>query len=225
MTKPDEYFFAKWGSESEAFDQGLKHLDKITRRIPDDDIEKWKKVVRIPHGKKGAYWTGARTRSQSRLISVERSLNLDSNLIAPRLCLSQKRALVQQTGKNCVANSVRNLFPNLNLDDLFSEFDENAQIGTLFQLFQKKYKSLLLRKVKGVDNTKLLSYLTNVTTTGKYLVPTENKKHCIAVDCDLHLILESDPKFPAPLPLNLVSFANISVVKRDLSKIYRVIQK
>ena len=106
LSKIDESFFAKWGSESEAFDQGSKHLDKITRRIPDDDIEKWKKVVRIPHGKKGAFWTGARTRSQSRLISVERSLNPDSNLIAPRLCLSSKQALVQQTGKNCVANSV-----------------------------------------------------------------------------------------------------------------------
>jgi hypothetical protein len=108
----------------------------------------------------------------------------------------------------------------------FSDFDEDAKIGTLFQLFQKKYKSLLLRKVKGVDNTKLLSYLTDMTTTGKYLVPTENKKHCIAVDCDRRVIMESDPKFPAPLPLNLESFAKINIViAEELSKLYHVIQK
>ena len=168
---------------------------------------------------------GAHMRSQSRLDSVERSLTSDSNLIAPRLCLSQKWALAQQIGKNCVANSVRNLFPNLTLDDLFSEFDENAKIGTLSQLFRKKYKSLVVKKTKGLRSPQILSYLTNATTTGKYLVPTENKKHCIAVDCDRHLIMESDPKFPVPLPLNYESFELFSVNENDLSKLYRVIKK
>ena len=58
LSKTDEYFFAKWGSEDQAFDQGSKHLDKITRRIPDDDIEKWKKIVQIPHGKRELFGRG-----------------------------------------------------------------------------------------------------------------------------------------------------------------------
>ena len=124
-----------------------------------------------------------------------------------------------------MANSVRNPFPNLTLDDLFCNFDEDAKIGTLFQLFQNKYKSLLLRKVKGVRRVEILSYLTKPTTTGKYLVPTKNKKHCIAVDTDCGLIMESDPHFPAPLPLNLQSFKLFNVVDQDQTKLYRVIQK
>jgi hypothetical protein len=215
------------GSEEKPFDQGFvesKDFDKITRRIPDDEIEKWQKVVQIPHGKKGAYWTGAHMRSQSRLDSAERSLDLQLRS-GRETGLDAKRTSVQHTGKNCVANSVRNLFPNLTLDDLFSEFDENVKIGMLSQLFRKKYKSLVVKKTKGLRSPQILSYLTNVTTTGKYLLPTEKRKHCIAVDCDRRLIMESDPEFPAPLSLNLDSFANISVVKQDLSKLYRVIQK
>ena len=69
--------------------------------------------------------------------------------------------------------------------------------------------------------------------TGKYLIPIENKKHCIAVDCDRHLIMESEliiPKendidFRLPFPLHLEYFKLFNVVDRDLTKLYRVIKK
>lgn len=99
------------------------------------------------------------------------------------------------------------------------------KIGALANLFAQKYKSLLLRKTKGICRVENVSYLTHRTTTGKFILPIENQKHCIAVDCDRRLIMESDPKFPAPLPLNLESFAKINVDKRDLSKLYRVIHQ
>ena len=167
---------------------------------------------------------GARTRSQTRLISVKRSLasDLTSGLATG---VDPKQTLVRQTRKNCVANSVRNLFPNLTLDDLFSEFDEDTTIGMLSQLFRKKYKSLLLKKAKGVSWVEISSYLTNTTMTGKFLLPIENKKHCIAIDCHRHIIIESDLNVPAPFALNFESFTKIKVVNGDLSNLYHVIQK
>ena len=107
---------------------------------------------------------------------------------------------------------------------LFTNFDENAKVDALNQLFGQKYKSLSIVRV-GVSQDKIFSYLVNSTTTGKYLLPTEKGKHCIAVDCDRGIIMESDPKFPAPLLLNLDSFNLIGVDRWDLTKFYRVIQK
>ena len=138
--------------------------------------------------------------------------------------LISKRNLVQDTGKNCVANSVRNLFPRLALKTLFTNFDENARVGALPNLFAQNYKSLSLVKAH-IQQQQICSYLMHSTTTGKYLLPTEKGKHCIAVDADRGIIMESDPKFPVPLPLNYESFKLFSVNENDLSKLYRVIQK
>ena len=115
-----------------------------------------------------------------------------------RQFFSSKQTLIQDTDKNRVSCSVRNLFPKLALETLFTNFDEDAKIGALANLFGQNYKSLSLVRV-GVPRHKFLTYLANPTTNGKYLLPTKKGKHCIAVDCDHRIIMESDPEHPVPL--------------------------
>ena len=66
-----------------------------------------------------------------------------------------------------------------------------------------------LNRVKA-PRSDLLEYLVN-QTSGKFLLMTEHGTHCIAVDCDRGLIMESDPLFPYAMPLTLEGFRSLGV--------------
>ena len=69
----------------------------------------------------------------------------------------------------------------------------------------------MLQRLKGVQRTHLLDYLARETTSGKYLLMTEHGTHCVAVDADRRLVMESDPAFPAAQPLSPEGFAALQV--------------
>ena len=81
----------------------------------------------------------------------------------------------------------------------------------------------VLQRVKGVEDVALLDHLARETTSGKYLLMTEHGTHCIAVDADRRLVMESDPAFPAAQPLSPEGFAALQV--RNVHSCRRVVSK
>ena len=82
----------------------------------------------------------------------------------------------------------------------------------------------VLQRVKGVRRgIALLDHLARETTRGKYLLMTEHGTHCIAVDADHRLVMESDPAFPVAQPLSPEGFAALQV--RNVHSCRRVVPK
>ena len=81
----------------------------------------------------------------------------------------------------------------------------------------------MLQRVKGVEDVALLDHLARETTRGKYLLMTEHGTHCVAVDADRRLVMESDPAFPAAQPLSPEGFAALQV--RNVHSCRRVVPK
>ena len=67
-----------------------------------------------------------------------------------------------------------------------------------------------LKRTRNVADVALLDHLSR-QTCGKFLLLTEHGRHCIAVDADRGLIMESDPAFPRPQPLSLAGFEALQV--------------
>ena len=80
----------------------------------------------------------------------------------------------------------------------------------------------VLQRVKGVEDVALLDHLVN-QASGKYLLMTEHGTHCIAVDADRRLVMESDPAFPVAQPLSPEGFAALQV--RNVHSCRRVVPK
>ena len=80
----------------------------------------------------------------------------------------------------------------------------------------------VLQRLKGVEDVTLLDHLAR-QTEGKYLLMTEHGNHCIAVDADRGLVMESDPAFPHPQPLSSGVFAGLQV--RSVHSCRRVVLK
>ena len=134
------------------------------------------------------------TRSQTNADTVERlHLHLGREL-------SRHRSF-------CIQNSVRNLFDvrNTKLDVLLTELGGTTTIQAITNVLQSKRSDLkfLVVREKGVQRLKILDYLANLKS-GKFLLPAGS--HCIAIDADNGLILESHPEYPSISKLSLESF-------------------
>ena len=136
----------------------------------------------------------------------------------------------QDTGKFCVQNSILNLCAELQTEAcecILKGLGEALLIHSVTQKIRENPKifgQIAIKKVKGVSRSDILEYLTAESTSGKFLLPTENSKHCIAIDADSHCIMESDPgidkKYSWSLPLTMESFDLINVVPKDLTKLF-----
>ena len=193
----------------------------------DDEYQRWIDVLRQPHGKKGVTFTGARTRSQTRATSHLRcGFPRDSTLVPVSL-----KVACQETGKFCVQNSMLNLCAELRTDAcerILKGLGEAPLIHSVSQKIRanpKSFGQIVIKKVRGVPDYKILEYLTMESTSGKYLLPTGNLKNCIAIDADSHCIMESDPEHPWSLPLTMASFAKINDVPHDLKALIHFTHK
>jgi hypothetical protein len=112
----------------------------------------------------------------------------------------------QDTGKFCVQNSILNLCAELRTEayeHILKELGEAPAIYTVSQKIRanpKIFGQIVIKKVKNVSRFDILSYLTAKSTSGKFLLPTENLKHCIAIDADSHCIMESDHEIDKNTP-------------------------
>ena len=87
---------------------------------------------------------------------------------------------------------------------------------------EQKYAKISIGRAKGVSIEKILEYLVN-SKTGKFLLVVG--QHCIAIDADRGLILESHPNYPPVSKLSLESFTKLDIFTKDLQKLYRLTQQ
>jgi len=79
----------------------------------------------------------------------------------------------------------------------------------------------MLNRVKK-PRSDMLEHLVN-QASGKFLLMTEDGTHCIAVDADRRLVMESDPAFPHPQPLSAAGFEALKV--QNVHSCRRVVPK
>ena len=195
------YYKVYWAS-GRPTEEPLAHLDGV-------DPEWIAKADTLARGNKAVLLTGARKDRSSRVGSSRKGLT------------SRVTAFLIQAPQYCVLNSLRNL---LGGDDaLLPEtcVAAIAALGPLISVTGLVEASTLgrsaalrlpfvLQRVKGVEDVALLDHLSR-QTCGKFLLLTEHGRHCIAVDADRGLIMESDPAFPRPQPLSPAGFHALQV--------------
>ena len=216
LHKPDEYLSVKWDSERD-FKQ--TSIDELKRRVP-HHLQSWLDVAQKRHGKKGAIPTGALTRSQARQLKHLQTPIISSTLAKPQREIFSERVLFQGD-MFCVQNSVRNLYPKLAKNETFNE----ALTGlgghiTIHQdlnnLLRKSYKSLRLVVKKAKDENehvvrtdKIIDFLLTKKRKGRYLLLWNNSKHCIAIDANRRIIMESYQDFPRVKTLSKKDLTNL----------------
>ena len=194
-------------------EEPLDHLDGVDREFIDKaDAARGEDVL----------LTGARKHRSSCVGSSRKGLT------------SRVTAFLIQAPQYCVLNSLRNLLgrdddtllpetcvaaiealgPSISVTDLVaaSTLGRSAALRLPF----------MLQRVKDVEDVALLDHLSR-QTTGKFLLLTVHGRHCIAVDADRGLVMESDPAFPQPQPLSLAGFRALQV--ENVHSCRRVVRK
>ena len=127
-----------------------------------------------------------------------------------------KAVLIQDSGY-CVQNSLLNLLGDelmASCIDPIKALGKSISVKDLVKATTAGAAAprlpFKLTRVKGVKDAHMLEYLVN-QTSGKFLLMTEHGTHCIAVDCDRGLIMESDPLFPHAMALTLAGFRKLGV--------------
>ena len=164
------------------------------------------------HRKRGTRvkFTGAR-----RLVDVRIQVASSGSVLTVN-CLSNPGLLIvanQKSGSHCALNSVANaiFIPSGLYRELFLIDPPLEEV-----VFRLSNKVGNIRKVS-VPATMLLSWLL-VQTTGVFAV--EFDAHCITWDCSNNVILDTDPKFPNPMPATESTLALMEV--SHALKAYRV---
>ena len=116
-----------------------------------------------------------------------------------RNLLGDDDALLPET---CVA-AIAALGPSISVKDLVGATTLGRSVALRLPF--------MLERAKGVHRTDILDHLATRQTAGKYLLLTEHGRHCVAVDADRGLIMESDPAFPQPQPLSRAGFDALGV--------------
>jgi hypothetical protein len=118
--------------------------------------------------------------------------SLPNGTVLPVIIIHQKH------GSHCALNSVANGIgvPAILYDGLFAVDPPLEQV-----IFSLKDKVGLLTKVS-VSHSELLPWLL-AQTTGVYAV--ESDGHCFTWDCGRCLLLDTDPRFPRPIPATRAS--------------------
>ena len=121
---------------------------------------------------------------------------------------------------------VRNIFDvrNTNLNGLLTELGGTTTIQDVTNVLQGKKSNLKNSVVrdKRFQRFKILNYLANLMS-GENLLPAGD--HCIAINVDRGLILESHPKYPPVSKLSHTIFAKLGIRTKDLQKLYRLTQQ
>ena len=193
-------------------EEPLDHLDGVDREFIDKaDAARGEDVL----------LTGARKHRSSCVGSSRKGLT------------SRPTAFLIQAPQYCVLNSLRNLLDRDD-DTLLPEtcvaaieaLGPSISVADLVAASTRGSSSLrlpfMLKRVKGVHRTGVVDYLLR-QTTGKFLLLTVHGRHCIAVDADRGLVMESDPAFPQPQPLSLAGFRALQV--ENVHSCRRVVRK
>ena len=208
---PVRYYKVYWAS-GRPTEEPLAHLDGVDRAFIDKaDAARGEAVL----------LTGARKDRSSRVGSSRKGLT------------SRVTAFLIQAPQYCVLNSLRNLLgdddallpetcvaaiaalgPSISVKDLVGATTLGRSVALRLPF--------MLERAKGVHRTDIIDYMVG-QTAGKYLLLTEHGRHCVAVDADRGLIMESDPAFPQPQPLSRAGFDALGV--RGVHSCRRVVPK
>ena len=210
---PVRYYKVYWAS-GRPTEEPLTHLDGV-------DPEWIAKADALARGNKAVLLTGARKDRSSRVGSSRKGLT------------SRVTAFLIQAPQYCVLNSLRNLLgdddallpetcvaaiaalgPSISVKDLVGATTLGRSVALRLPF--------MLERAKGVHRTGIIDYLVG-QTAGKYLLLTEHGRHCVAVDADRGLIMETDPAFPRPQPLSRTGFDALGV--RGVHSCRRVVPK
>ena len=203
------YYKVYWAS-GRPTEEPLAHLDGV-------DPE-WIAKADAARGNKAVLLTGARKHGTSCALSSRKGLT------------SRPTASLIQAPQHCVLNSLRNLLGEAlpqTCADAIEAMGASISVSNLAKGATRGSSSMrlpfMLQRLKGVQRTPLLDYLARETTSGKYLLMTERGSHCIAVDADRRLVMESDPAFPHPQPLSAAGFEALKV--QNVHSCRRVVPK
>jgi len=118
---------------------------------------------------------------------------------------------------NSVANAVS--IPRVLYDAIAADDPSLEEVCHLLSA-----RGLQFRKPKGIDNKALLGWMKR-QTTGVFIVefyPLECYGHCATWDAANQLILETDPRFPNPLPICDDTLALLDIM--GLEKVFEIMQ-